>query len=262
MASLRLTHLRALEQLFQTRPGRRSFRLLQQTSQQTFRTRPSHFSTFQRISQTPRLSPSPFSRAARRTFQRAARRLESTTATANEELSLSQRLKKLSREYGWSAVGVYLALSALDFPFCFLAVRLLGTDRIGHWEHVVVTWVKDLVTWPIAGHSDAQEQVEDASQQVETVVEAPLEEVRDGQKRLLEEEETYLATDHGVKDAEKANEGSNASTNIQFPLYLIADNISSRSLDAACTCICHSQVLHLPPSTSDSCGNAKSGEDS
>lgn len=34
-------------------------------------------------------------------------------------------------------MGVYLGLSALDFPFCFLAVRLLGTDRIGHYEEVV-----------------------------------------------------------------------------------------------------------------------------
>ena len=51
--------------------------------------------------------------------------------SADETLSLSQRLKKLSREYGWAAVGVYLGLSALDFPFCFLLVRWLGTDRIG-----------------------------------------------------------------------------------------------------------------------------------
>ena len=51
--------------------------------------------------------------------------------------SLSQRLKKLSREYGWTAVGVYFGLSVLDFPFCFLAVRLLGTDRIGHYEDVL-----------------------------------------------------------------------------------------------------------------------------
>lgn len=34
-------------------------------------------------------------------------------------------------------MGVYLGLSALDFPFCFLAVRLLGTDRIGHYEEAV-----------------------------------------------------------------------------------------------------------------------------
>jgi N-terminal acetyltransferase 2 len=49
----------------------------------------------------------------------------------NENLSLGQRMRKLSREYGWSAVGVYLALSALDFPFCYLLVRYLGTDIIG-----------------------------------------------------------------------------------------------------------------------------------
>jgi hypothetical protein len=49
----------------------------------------------------------------------------------NENLSLSQRMRKLSREYGWSALGVYIALTALDFPFCYLLVRYLGTDRIG-----------------------------------------------------------------------------------------------------------------------------------
>lgn len=53
-------------------------------------------------------------------------------------LSFSQRMKKLSREYGWAALGVYMALTVLDFPFCFLAVRSLGTERIGHYEHVVV----------------------------------------------------------------------------------------------------------------------------
>lgn len=49
----------------------------------------------------------------------------------NENLSLGQRMRKLSREYGWSALGVYLILTALDFPFCYLLVRYLGTDRIG-----------------------------------------------------------------------------------------------------------------------------------
>ncbi|KAF5017537.1 hypothetical protein F66182_10524 [Fusarium sp. NRRL 66182] len=58
--------------------------------------------------------------------------------------SFSQRMKNLSREYGWSALGVYLALSALDFPFCFAAVRLFGVERIGHYEHVVVEEAKKL----------------------------------------------------------------------------------------------------------------------
>lgn len=37
-----------------------------------------------------------------------------------------------------------MALSALDFPFCFIAVRALGTERIGHYEHVVVDTFKRL----------------------------------------------------------------------------------------------------------------------
>lgn len=59
-------------------------------------------------------------------------------------------MRKLSREYGWSALGIYLFLSALDFPFCFAAVRLLGVERIGHWEHVVVDGAKRILgpIWP------------------------------------------------------------------------------------------------------------------
>jgi len=52
-------------------------------------------------------------------------------ATEPEPTSLSGRMKKLGREYGWSAIGVYFALTALDFPFCYMLVRWLGTDRIG-----------------------------------------------------------------------------------------------------------------------------------
>ena len=31
-----------------------------------------------------------------------------------------------------------MALSALDFPFCYLAVRWLGTERIAAAEHYIV----------------------------------------------------------------------------------------------------------------------------
>ncbi|KAK5116616.1 hypothetical protein LTR62_007290 [Meristemomyces frigidus] len=48
------------------------------------------------------------------------------------------RFKELTRKYGWAALGVYLSLSVLDFPFCFLAVRWLGTDRIAEAEEWVV----------------------------------------------------------------------------------------------------------------------------
>lgn len=80
-------------------------------------------------------------------------------AGASEKASLSQRLKKLSREYGWAALGVYLTLSALDFPFCFAAVRLLGVERIGYYEHVVVGFVKDKLNtvWPQTKGSEAED---------------------------------------------------------------------------------------------------------
>lgn len=78
---------------------------------------------------------------------------------STETGSLSQRLKKLSREYGWAALGVYLALSALDFPFCFAAVRLLGVERIGYYEHVVVGYVKDKLktVWPQTQAPEAED---------------------------------------------------------------------------------------------------------
>jgi len=56
-------------------------------------------------------------------------------------------MKKLSREYGWAAFGVYWALTVLDFPFCFLAVRSLGTERIGHYEHVALEFFKNTFGW-------------------------------------------------------------------------------------------------------------------
>lgn len=69
-----------------------------------------------------------------------SRRSQTGGAKGGEEsLSLSGRLRKLSREYGWSAVGVYLALSVLDFPFCFLLVKWAGTDRIGTFLHIYRT---------------------------------------------------------------------------------------------------------------------------
>ncbi|KAJ4338648.1 DUF1279 super [Didymella glomerata] len=77
--------------------------------------------------------------------------------------SLSQKLKALSKEYGWAALGVYLGLSALDFPFCFMAVRLLGTDRIGHYEEVVkdAFWNLVRLVIPEAGTLSAEKRAQE-----------------------------------------------------------------------------------------------------
>ncbi|KAK4038268.1 N-terminal acetyltransferase 2 [Parachaetomium inaequale] len=70
---------------------------------------------------------------------------KSGDAAPEESLSLSGRLKKLSREYGWAAAGIYLSLSVLDFPFCFLLVRTVGTEKIAHLEDVVVRNVQKVI---------------------------------------------------------------------------------------------------------------------
>lgn len=72
--------------------------------------------------------------------------------------SVSQRLKKLSREYGWTALAVYLGLSLIDFPLCFVAVRLLGTDRIGHYEEVLkeAFWSVVRLVLPNAGRKPVE----------------------------------------------------------------------------------------------------------
>ncbi|KAI0386792.1 hypothetical protein F5Y04DRAFT_71788 [Hypomontagnella monticulosa] len=88
-------------------------------------------------------------RSTRRSFHRTSRLRNAEPApkdaTAKEPQGLTARLKKLSREYGWAALGVYLGLTVLDFPFCFLLVRSVGTDRIGEIEHFVVSHVSKII---------------------------------------------------------------------------------------------------------------------
>lgn len=118
------------------------------------------------------------------------------------QLSLSQRLRKLSREYGWSALGVYLALSALDFPFSFIAVRWLGTDRIGHWEHVALEWIKTMIPEQVrVGFNDLKEKL--MGQEIKKM-------------GYAEPTDAAVATPvgldpHGIEEAERENKGENAS---------------------------------------------------
>lgn len=121
--------------------------------------------------------PKQFSTSSRRPFQSSrSRRSDKTEYEGAKEKAkgkekepeptgFSARMKKLSKEYGWTALGVYLALSVLDFPFCFLLVRTVGTERIGklvlqccrseqrltscvslaHFEHIVISWFEKVI---------------------------------------------------------------------------------------------------------------------
>ncbi|KAK1076699.1 DUF1279 super [Friedmanniomyces endolithicus] len=67
------------------------------------------------------------------------------------------KFKELSRKYGWTAVGVYFGLSILDFPFCFLAVRWLGTERIVAAEEWVVDGFWDVTERAAPGARESYE---------------------------------------------------------------------------------------------------------
>ncbi|KAJ5906232.1 uncharacterized protein N7473_003148 [Penicillium subrubescens] len=128
----------------------------QSTTRRSFNSLANRFTT--RANLTPRAIHLP-RRSTRRANSTNSNNTSQSSSSTKEGSSLSQRLRTLSREYGWAALGVYLGLSALDFPFCFVAVRLLGVERIGHWEHVIVSSVKDVFksVWPQAESGSAAE---------------------------------------------------------------------------------------------------------
>ncbi|KAL2758668.1 hypothetical protein ACRALDRAFT_1075164 [Sodiomyces alcalophilus JCM 7366] len=84
-------------------------------------------------------------RTGRRPFSSSANRKASQGQAGEEALSLSGRLKRMSKQYGWTALGVYLALSVLDFPFCFLLVKVVGTEKIGVVEEWIVSHTQALI---------------------------------------------------------------------------------------------------------------------
>lgn len=122
------------------------------TNPPTLNTWSRQFSSIRNLGSRPAIRP--WCRQARpsRRFNSSRQNTNNNKSSSTEPASLSQRLRKLSREYGWSALGVYLLLSALDFPLCFAAVRYFGSERIGHLEHVIVGSVKEAfyALWP--GH--------------------------------------------------------------------------------------------------------------
>lgn len=76
---------------------------------------------------------------------------------------------------------MYFGLSILDFPFCFLAVRLAGPERIGQIEHSILSSIKSVTAplekmlEPMIGNlrkekqaiNEAGEAIEDAGEQAE-----------------------------------------------------------------------------------------------
>ena len=146
-------------------------------------------------------------------------------ATQKKPEGLSARFKDLSRRYGWSAVGVYFFLSALDFPFCFLAVRWLGTDRIAYAEHLVAE-----AFWGVLGAVGLDFRSKDPEYEPATGTAAG---IRAGRS---------IAQETGV-DA-KHNGASMCRKRTLCPQGRLAD-VGNRHLDAAASRLRRAQVTHL-----------------
>ena len=146
------------------------------------------------------------------------------------QLSFFQRFKQLGKEYGWVVTGVYFGLSALDLPFCFLAVRGLGTDRVARWEHAIVGTVKDAIK---AVMPDVGAKADEVVEQVETAVGSPA--AREGNV-------------WGVPEAEARNQEEACMFSTHTARHSLMLTFQS-SLDTIRSRIRYSQVLHLCPST-------------
>ncbi|KAJ1326596.1 N-terminal acetyltransferase 2 [Microdochium nivale] len=146
----------------------------------------------------------PFSGSSRRKEGLKTEARGAKPAAEPEPTGLSARLKKLSREYGWSAVGVYFALSVLDFPFCFLLVQVVGTERIGALEHWIMGYVKQAIP------DSVEEWWRNYRQSVK--------------KAEIEKLGSDDITEHiemagwGVEEAERMNDGPGASLGTQLAL--------------------------------------------
>jgi len=73
---------------------------------------------------------------------------------------MSDRMKEMSKKYGWVVVGTYLGLSVLDYPFCFLAVRWFGTERIAEVEHAILSHVWVAAEKVVPGMRERREEKE------------------------------------------------------------------------------------------------------
>ncbi|GAA5890415.1 hypothetical protein JCM8208_004864 [Rhodotorula glutinis] len=70
----------------------------------------------------------------------------------SSKVPLTQRIKYLFRKHGWTALVVYLVLSAADFAACFLVISAIGADR-----------VRDAEDW-VLGHLGWRRQSDDGSE--------------------------------------------------------------------------------------------------
>jgi hypothetical protein len=63
-----------------------------------------------------------------------------STPLKNSEPKKRMSMRELTKKYGWTAFGVYWAISAVDLPICFLVVHSMGEEKVMELEHKVKGW--------------------------------------------------------------------------------------------------------------------------
>lgn len=109
-----------------------------------------------------------------------------------------------------------MGLSALDFPFCFLAVRALGTERIGQWEHAIVTTVKEAVGKVLPLSKEVEGTVKEGEAQLKETM---------GMRKKVTEKEGEEEWSWGVEEAQVEASKDNASMLflvLPFTLHVVA----------------------------------------
>ena len=104
-------------------------------------------------------------------------------------------------------MGVYLFLTAIDFPICFAVVRWLGVERVGHAERIVVEAIKGAIP----------DTVKDTWWRVKARRLQEMDEVESSSRSSEQIDKPAIATvvdeyDHGVVQAVKENQSDKAST--------------------------------------------------
>ncbi|KAG8906666.1 hypothetical protein FRB99_006367 [Tulasnella sp. 403] len=64
---------------------------------------------------------------------------------SEQATTLSGRLRILIKSYGWYALGVYFALSVIDFGVAFALINFMGADRVSHWTAQAKAFITDLI---------------------------------------------------------------------------------------------------------------------
>ncbi|CAK9440406.1 uncharacterized protein LODBEIA_P45060 [Lodderomyces beijingensis] len=64
-------------------------------------------------------------------------RFQSTTSSSTAPKPRPKGIKALMKEYGYPALAVYIALSCIDLPLCYILVHSMGKEQIEIYENKV-----------------------------------------------------------------------------------------------------------------------------